>query len=85
MHDNALVHTARIVWQLLDEIGIIVMEWSPYSPDLNPIENLWALMKQEMYKLYPWLKHAPDNKQTLHQLRYAARHAWLNIKDQVLV
>ncbi len=34
-------------------MGIEVMEWPPYSPDLNPIENLWALLKKEAYKVYP--------------------------------
>jgi len=61
------------------------MQWAPYSPDVNPIENLWALMKQEMYILYPWLKHAPDNEQTQRQLRSAARHAWWVIRDNALV
>lgn len=85
MHDNAPVHTARIVRSLLEELGVEVMLWPPYSPDLNPIENLWALMKQEIYKLYPWLEHAPDNQDTLGFLVAAARHAWTAIRPQVLV
>lgn len=25
------------------------MTWSPSSPDLNPIENFWTLLKQDIY------------------------------------
>ena len=31
------------------------MEISPYSPDLNPIENVWSLVKDKLYKNYPEL------------------------------
>lgn len=64
-HDGASVHTAGIVKQLLVEMGIKVMNWPPYSPDLNPIENLWALLKAEIYKLYPELQFANDTEETL--------------------
>ena len=40
MHDGASVHTAHIVRAILREMGVIVMIWPPYSPDLNLIENL---------------------------------------------
>ena len=42
-------------------------------------------MKQEIYQLYPWLEHAPDNQDTLGHLVAAARHALTTIRPQVLV
>jgi transposase len=51
------------------------MVWQPYSPDLNPIENLRALMKAEIYKLYTELEHADDPRQTLQAPREAVKEA----------
>ena len=34
-------------------MGIPVLEWPPWSPDLNPIENLWALLKVRLNKEFP--------------------------------
>ena len=28
-----------------------MIEWPSYSPDLNPIENLWGLMKDKLSKI----------------------------------
>jgi transposase len=37
-------------------MGIEVMAWLLYSPDLNPIENLWKILKAEIDRVYPKLK-----------------------------
>ncbi len=47
--DNAKSHTAKITDQYFMEAGVSVLSWPSRSPDLNPIENLWAQVVRDVY------------------------------------
>ena len=44
------VHTASAVTRWLERCNIQVDEHPPYSPDLNPIERVWVVLKQQLHK-----------------------------------
>lgn len=52
-HDNLPLYTAKGVHDFILENVISVMDWPPRSPDLNPIENVWKLLKAEVHRRYP--------------------------------
>lgn len=46
-HDRSPIHKARCVMQLLDDRQVPQLEWPPNAADLNPIENVWGVMKSQ--------------------------------------
>jgi transposase len=75
MQDNARSHTAIIVRDYLQEVGISVMRWPARSPDLNPIEHLWDDLKRRV--------RARDSAPTtLQELQDAALEKWDRIPQE---
>lgn len=52
--DNAAAHTALKCREVFQEKNIRVLKFPPRSPDLNPIENLWAIVKSRINRRGPY-------------------------------
>lgn len=68
--DNDPKHTSRVVSGYLERelcIKDYCIKWPPYSPDLNPIENLWADLKKRVEK---------RNANTVKELEAAVKLEW---------
>lgn len=44
LHDNDKKFKSNLVQDLLFAEGVTALDFPPYSPDLNPMENLWATL-----------------------------------------
>jgi transposase len=45
MMDNLSVHKVQRILKRIEAAGVRVMFLPPYSPDYNPIENMWSKVK----------------------------------------
>lgn len=48
--DNAAFHKSSITKQLIESVGCRLIYQPAYSPDLNPIEKQWAILKRKFRK-----------------------------------
>lgn len=48
MHDGAPCHKAKVITEYLRSKEITTLDWPGNSPDLNPIENLWGVIKKRI-------------------------------------
>jgi transposase len=60
MQDNAPCHTSKLVTAFLRKNKVDFIDWPPYSPDLNPIENIWHWMKHVLETEFPVCNSAEE-------------------------
>lgn len=46
--DNASFHKSKKTRELIESANCQLLFLPPYSPDLNPIENWWAILKSKI-------------------------------------
>ena len=46
--DNLSAHKSPVIRQAIEAVGARLLYLPPYSPDLNPIECMWAKVKQHL-------------------------------------
>lgn len=71
--DNDPKHTAHKTTAYFRASRTKLLEWPPQSPDLNPIENLWSILDQNVDK------GDVTNRDKLFE---ALEKAWMNINPQ---
>ncbi|CAG8480119.1 21685_t:CDS:2 [Gigaspora margarita] len=67
--DLAPIHTSAYSEWWMKSHGFDILEWVPYSPDLNPIENLWEHLDLMLYIRRP----APE---TCEELVMCIKEEW---------
>ncbi len=71
--DLAPAHSAKGTKSWFNDHGVTVLGWPANSPDLNPIDNLWGIVKRKMRDTRP--NNADD-------LKAAIKETWASIPPQ---
>ncbi len=69
----APAHTAKGTKSWFNDHGVTVLDWPANSPDLNPIKNLWGIVKRKMRDTRP---------NNTDDLKAAIKATWASITPQ---
>ena len=74
--ENAKIHKAKASMGWIMEHGIELWDWPAHSPDLNPIEHVWAWMKRYLRRKYPDQSNLNDNEAHIGIFKARMVEAW---------
>ena len=80
MQGNALIYKSKLVAKWFKENVVDVINWPPYSPDLNPIEHAWVHLKEMLHKKFPEIAYMRCSKEeVIEKLSEALVICWNKI------